>query len=197
MGLFKSKDERRIEREMKIRAGLKSIDRAIRQQQKQAEEFIQVAQQARRAGDTQQYNFTRSALKRSATLKRMLERQLIVMKNAMLIGQQAESARQFAESMTVMSKQIAAAFGDMDLTKTQADWEKAVNQSTSMQERMDLLLDSMQQQGTEPSVQADAISDDEIDRMIDAETLAAERSELSKLDEIESEINKELGRSKE
>ena len=32
MGLFKSKDERRVEREMKIRAGLRSIERSIRQQ---------------------------------------------------------------------------------------------------------------------------------------------------------------------
>ena len=30
MGLFKSKDERRIEREMKIKAGMRAIERSIR-----------------------------------------------------------------------------------------------------------------------------------------------------------------------
>ena len=33
MGLFKSKDERRIEREMKIKSGMRAIERSIRQQE--------------------------------------------------------------------------------------------------------------------------------------------------------------------
>ena len=33
MGLFKSKDERRVEREMKIRQGIRAIERSIRQQE--------------------------------------------------------------------------------------------------------------------------------------------------------------------
>ena len=40
-------------------------------------------------------------------------------------------------------------------------------------------------------------TDAEIDRMIDADVLAAEKAELSKLDELESEIAKELGQSKQ
>ena len=51
MGLFKSKDERRIEREMKIRQGMKAIEKSIRQQEKFAEDFIRNAQHARKIGD--------------------------------------------------------------------------------------------------------------------------------------------------
>ena len=51
MGLFKSKDERRIEREMKIRQGLRSIEKSIRQQEKFSEDFIKNAQHARKIGD--------------------------------------------------------------------------------------------------------------------------------------------------
>src|SRR5438105_2105888 len=123
MGLFKSKDERRVEREMKVRAGLRAIERSIRQQEKFSDDFIRNAQQAKRIGDNGQYLFIRSALKRTATVKKMLQRQLLAMKNAMLIQQQAAASQQFAESMALMAKEITQVFGTLDLTRTQAAWE--------------------------------------------------------------------------
>jgi hypothetical protein len=198
MGLFKSKDERRIEREMKIRGGLRSIERSIREQEKFSEDFIRNARQAKKIGDAQQYAFIRNALKKTATVKRMLERQLLSMKNAMLIQQQAKACQKFAESMDLMSTEIAQIFGEMDMTKTQANWEKAVVQASSLEERMDIFLDSMEQTGgASTSEPASAVGDDEIDRMINADVLAEEKAELTKLDDLESEIAKELGGAKQ
>src|SRR5256885_10874860 len=145
MGLFKSKDERRIEREMKIKSGLRSIERSVRQQGKFAEDFIKNARHAKQIGDNGQYVFIRSALKKTAAVKKMLERQLLAIKNAMLIQQQAASSQQFAESMALMAKEISRTFGELDLTKTQADWERAVAQAGSIEERMEIFLDSMEQ----------------------------------------------------
>jgi hypothetical protein len=196
MGLFKSKDERRIEREMKIKAGMRSIERSIRQQEKFSEDFIKNARHARQIGDNGQYLFIRSALKKTAAVRKMLERQLLAMKNAMLIQQQAAASQQFAESMNIMAKQIGDIFGEMDLTKTQAQWEKAVAQAGTMEERMELFLDTMQDaavSGAAATTREDLVTDDEIDRMINAELIASEKLELSKLDELESEIAKELG----
>jgi hypothetical protein len=200
MGLFKSKDERRIEREMKIRQGVRAIERSIRQQEKFSEDFIKNAQHAKKIGDNGQYLFIRNALKKTATVKRMLERQLLAIKNAMLIQQQAASSQQFAESMNLMAREIGRTFGEMDLTKTQADWERAVAQAGSMEERMEVFLDSMESAATsgEPaSAGVEAVTDDEIDRMIQADVLAQEKAELGKLDELESEIAKELGATKQ
>src|SRR5688572_19703376 len=200
MGLFKSKDERRIEREMKIRGGMRAIERSIRQQEKFADDFIKNARRARQIGDEGQYQFVRNALKKTAAVKKMLERQLLAIKNAMLIQQQAAASQQFAESMTLMAREIGRTFGEMDLTKTQAQWEKAVAQAGSMEERMEVFLDSMEQSalaGAPTTAREDLVTDDEIDRMIQADVLATEKSELSKLDELESEIAKELGATKQ
>jgi hypothetical protein len=200
MGLFKSKDERRIEREMKIRQGIRAIERNIHQQEKFSDDFIKNAQNARKIGDQNQYAFIRSALKKTATVKKMLERQLLAIKNAMLIQQQAESSRQFAESMNLMSAEIGRVFGEMDLSRTQAQWEKAVAQAGSMEERMELFLDSMEQaatSGATTSSREELVSDDEIDRMIQADVVAGEKQELGKLDQLESEIAKELGVAKQ
>ncbi len=199
MGLFKSKDERRIEREMKIKGGMRSIERSIRQQEKFAEDFIRNARHARQIGDEGQYQFIRSALKKTATVKKMLERQLLAIKNAMLISQQAQASQQFAESMNVMAQQIGQIFGEMDLTQTQAQWEKAVAQAGSMEERMEIFLDSMEDSARSgaPTTNQEIVTDQEIDRMIQAEVLASEKAELGKLDELESEIAKELGATKQ
>src|SRR5216110_894945 len=193
MGLFKSKDERRIEREMRIRQGVRAIEKSIRQQEKFSEDFIKNARHAQQIGDQGQYQFIRSALKKTASVKKILERQLLAIKNAMLIQQQAAASAQFAESMTLMAREIGRVFGEMDLTKTQAQWEKAVAQAGSMEERMDLFLDSMQDaaiSGSASTTRENLVSDDEIDRMIQAEVLASEKAELGKLDELESEIAK-------
>src|SRR3954468_2902897 len=200
MGLFKSKDERRIEREMKIRQGLRSIEKSIRQQEKFSEDFIKNAQHARKIGDEGQYQFIRGALKKTATVKKMLERQMLAIKNAMLINQQAQASREFAESMNLMAQEIGKTFGEMDLTKTQSQWEKAVAQAGSMEERMEIFMDSMEQgaiAGANSPTSNSLVSDDEIDRMIQADVLASEKAELGKLDALESEIAKELGATKQ
>src|SRR5512138_122746 len=154
MGLFKSKEERRIEREMKIKGGLRSIERSIRQQEKFSEDFIKNARHAQQIGDKGQYLFIRSALKKTAAVKKMLERQLLAIKNALLIQQQAQASQQFAESMNLMAQEIGRVFGEMDLARTQAQWEKAVAQAGSMEERMDLFLDSMEQGAIAASAQS-------------------------------------------
>ena len=126
----------------------------------------------------------------------MLERQLLSIKNAMLIQQQAAASREFATSMNLMAQEIGQTFKEMDLTKTQADWEKAVNQAGTVEAKMDIFLDSMEQSalsGGVTSAREELISDAEIDRMINADVMAQEKTELGKLDDLETEIAKELG----
>jgi hypothetical protein len=118
----------------------------------------------------------------------------------MLIQQQAQASQQFAESMSLMAREIGRVFGELDLTKTQADWERAVSQAGSIEERMDIFLDSMEQSATSASPagsREDLVTDEEIDRMISTDVLASEKAELGKLDQLESEIAKELGTNKQ
>ncbi|MEK7757427.1 MAG: hypothetical protein AAB385_09495, partial [Planctomycetota bacterium] len=135
MALFKSSEERRIERDIKIRQGVRRIEKSIREQGKFQDEFIRNAQQAKKIGDQSQYTFIRNSLKKTATIRKMLERQLLSVKNALLIKRQAEASADFAKSMGLMALEIGKLFGETDLVKTQADWEKAMVQSQTMEER--------------------------------------------------------------
>ena len=191
MGLFKSAEERRIERDIKIRQGIRRIEKSIREQGKFTDEFIGNAQRAKQIGDMAQYRFIRNSLKKTATIKRMLERQLLSVKSALIVKRQAEASADFAQSMGMMAAEIGKLFGETDLVKTQGEWEKAMVQSQTMEERMAMFLDSVEDiaaQDVEASA-SDVISDDEIDRMIEAEAEAVHQKELGKLASLRAELD--------
>ncbi len=197
MALFKSNEERRIERDIKIRQGIRRIEKAIREQGKFTDEFVKNARRAKEIGDTAQYQFIRNTLKKTAAMKRVLERQLLSVKNAMIIKKQAEASADFAGAMGMMASEIGKLFGETDLVKTQADWEKAMVQSQTMEERMGMFLDTIEDvaaQDAEMST-ADTISDEEIDRMIDAESEAEHQKEMGKLAGLRAEIDALKGKS--
>ena len=192
MALFKSSEERRIERDIKIRQGVRRIEKSIREQAKFQDEFIKNAQHARKIGDTSQYAFIRNSLKKTATIRKMLERQLLSVKNALLIKRQAEASADFAQSMGIMATEIGRLFGETDLVKTQADWEKAMVQSQTMEERMTMFLDTVEDvaaQDVELSKAGEVVTDQEIDRLIEAEAEAEHQKELDKLAGLRAELD--------
>ncbi len=197
MGLFKSPEERRIERDIKIRQGIRRIEKAIREQGKFQDDFIKNAQHAKKIGDNNQYAFIRNSLKKTATIRKMLERQLLSVKNALIIKRQAEASADFAGAMGLMATEIGKLFGETDLVKTQADWEKAMVQSQTMEERMDMFLETIEDvaaQDAEMSSSAEVISDEEIDRLIDAEAEAEHQKELDKLAGLRAELDSLKGK---
>jgi len=191
MGLFKSKEERRIERDIKIRQGIRRIEKSISEQNKFTDEFVKNARQARQIGDQASYLFIRNSLKKTATIKKLLERQLLAVKNALLIKRQAEAAADFAGAMKTMAAEVSRLYGDTDLAKTQMDWERAMAQSQSMEERMAMFLDGMEE-GAAADVSrapAEAISDEEIDRMIAAEEQVDQAREAQQMSALRAELN--------
>jgi len=199
VALFKSSEQRRVEREIKIRQGIRRIERAIREQGKFQDEFVRNAQRAKAIGDDAQYKFIRNSLKKTATIRKMLERQLLAVKNALLIKRQAEASADFSTAMGTMASEISRLFGQTDLTKTQADWEKAMVQSQTMQERMDMFLESVEdlaaQDAESVAAGGEVVSDDEIDRMIAAEAEAEHAKEMDRLTALRSELEQLKGQS--
>jgi len=194
MGLFKSKEERRIERDMKIRQGIRRIEKSIAEQTKFQDEFVKNARQARQIGDMQSYQFIRNSLKKTATIKKLLERQLLAVKNALLIKRQAEASADFAGAMKIMASEVGRMYGEADLTKTQLEWEKALAQSQSMEERMAMFLDGMEQGAAmDVSQAAEAITDDEIDRLLAAEEQVEKAREDQQMSALRAELEQLKG----
>lgn len=191
MGLFKSKEERRIERDIKIRQGIRRIEKSIAEQNKFSDEFVRNARQAKQIGDQASYQFIRHSLKKTAAIKKMLERQLLAVKNALLIKRQAEAAADFAGAMKIMAGEVSRLYGDTDLVKTQMDWEKALAQSQTMEERVTMFLESIESGAAADVSQAptEAITDEEIDRMISAEEQVEAAREGQQMSALRAELN--------
>jgi hypothetical protein len=195
MALFKSKEERRIERDIKIRQGIRRIEKSIAEQNKFTDEFVKNARQAKQIGDISSFQFIRNSLKKTATIKKMLERQLLAVKNALLIKRQAEAAADFSGAMKTMAAEVSRLYGDTDLAKTQMDWERAMMQSQSMEERVTMFLESIESGAAADVSQApaEAITDDEIDRMIAAEEQVDQAREVQQMSALRAELAKLKG----
>jgi hypothetical protein len=191
MSLFKSSEDRRIERDIKIRQGIRRIEKSISEQNKFTDEFIRNARRAKQIGDNGQYIFIRNSIKKTATVKKMLERQLLAVKNALIVKRQAEASSDFADAMGTMAREIGRMFGETDLTRTQLDWEKAMAQSQSMEERMSMFLETVEDIAASDTEQTpkEIVTDQEIDAMIEAESQAEHAKDVDDLDALRAELN--------
>ncbi|MHC5038351.1 MAG: hypothetical protein ACYTHM_13635 [Planctomycetota bacterium] len=195
MGLFKSREERRIERDMEVRKGLAAMKRQIKGLEKHERDYLTKARRAKALGDDGQLNFLKGTLKRTAAQRRMLERQLLSLETAQQLKNQAEIHSTFARSMNAVSNAISEAFGSTDLEKTQRDFEKAVARAENMEQRMDLLLEMGEEMmSAEPAGVDEVISDPELDQLIEG---GAAESEGAAFDQEIADrlkrLDKELG----
>lgn len=199
MGLFKSKEERRLERTMQVRRALTRLRRQIKDSEKNELAYIDKAKRAKKLGWANQYEFLKKAIKKSANMKVRLERQLLALESASQIKEQTESHAEFASAMNALSKSIAEAFGVADMAKTQVNFEKAMAQAENIEERMDTFLEMTSESmfGYEGSSEGELVSDEDIEKMIGVEVSHEERTAIEPdIDHDIASIERELDRSK-
>lgn len=195
MKIFKSKEERRIERDMQIRKTLGQFARQIKTLSKNEQSYLQSAKEAKKLGASAQLELARKALRHTIIQRKRLEQQYLTLKIAADMKNQADSLAQFANAMTAVSRTIAEVFGSVDLVKTQKDFEMSMAQARSMEERIDIFLESSSESMlSEPSDAEDVISDEELDRLIESEAAHEEGKLDDEIDRGLKEIEKELAK---
>ena len=193
MGLFKSKQERQIERDIEIRKGIARVKRQIADLGRHEAEWLEKAQRARQMGSTQELQFIKRTLKNTIAQRRILERQMLMMESAFQLKNQMETYQAFAESMGAVSKSIAEVFQTTDIAQTQKEFERAISKAQSMEQMMDVFLSMSSGSLTEVTTDSESVKDSEIDAMLDARIGAAEREGLDPeiergLKQIEEEL---------
>ena len=198
MGIFKSREDKRIERDIEVRKGVNSLKRNIRDLAKHEASYIQKAKKAKRIGDKQQYDFLKRQLKKTAAQHRMRERQLLSIETAVQIKNQAESDADFAKSMGVVAKAVSEVYGSVDFAKTQKNFEKAMMQAETLQQQMEIFLEMTQEHVMSGEVEGEneVVSDAEIDKMLEEEVVHEEGAGMDKeiekgLKDIQDELDRE------
>ena len=77
MGIFKSKEERSMQRSMEIKRGINKIRRNIQKLGTHEKDWLRKARRAKKIDDRQQFKFLRAQLKKTASQRRIRERQLL------------------------------------------------------------------------------------------------------------------------
>jgi hypothetical protein len=197
MSLFKSSEERRLEREMEIRKGLSRIKKQIRDQEREEREFIKKAKRAKQLGDSTQLKVIKANLKRTAYSRRLMERQLLNLEVFKQLKDQAEAQSDFARALETVSEAIAESYGSVNLAQVHKNCERAVSQSESMQQMMELMIEQTNESvgHMEGAQSDDLVSDEEIDRLIDEAVVAEETEEMedkvsSRLDSLRERFEK-------
>ena len=199
MGIFKSREEKKIERDIEVRKGLNALKRNIRSLQKDEKSFIDKAKRARKIDDKDQYAFLKQMLRKTYTQRRMRERQLLSIETALQIKNQAESDADFAKAMGSVAKSISEVYGQVDYAKTQKNFEKAMMQAETLQQQMEVFLDMTHEHIMTGSMEGEdeLVSDGDIARMLDEEVEREEGAgdvdrEIERgLKDIESELGGE------
>lgn len=194
MGWFKSEEEKRLEREIEMKRTIAQIKKNIREQQQFTQSYIDQAKRAKRIGDLATLQQLKGLIKKTATVVKMRERQLLSLEMTLQIKKQAESDSEFAKAMSTFAQSIAAVYKSVDYVQVAKQTEEAFQRANTIQERMQLMLDMTQDSiNTNMESSEDIVSDKDIDKMIDEQVMAEEGqkldAEISKgIKQIEDEL---------
>lgn len=177
MGLFATREERRIERNMQVRKALTQIRHQIKDNAKYEAGYVEKAKRARKLGWDAQYAFLKKAIKKTAIVRVQLERRLLALESSVQIKEQAEGHFDFAQAMNALSKSVADVFGATDMAKTQVNFERAMAQAESLEARMDMFLEMASDSmfGYETSTEQELVTDADIEKMLSEQVEHEER----------------------
>ena len=192
MSLFKSKAERKIERDIQVRQGIAQVRKQLKDLEKNEKQYLEKARRARRIASGEQLGFLKKAIRQTMAQRMLLERQMLAIETAVQLKNQAETYAAFAKSLNAVSRSIGEVFGSVDLAKTQKDFEIAIAKAETMEQRMDIFLEMTGESfmAGEKAEDEGIITDEELDRLIEAgEAKPVMDAEIAKgLKDIEKEL---------
>ena len=197
MGIFKSKDDRQLERQIRIKHFMAKIKKEILDCEKNAKKYLTYARRAKQMGDGQSLATSKAGLKQVMVAKRLRERQLLHLDIAMTIRDQAEADVHFAKAMKEVSIAIGELVRSVNMTEIQMQYEKAMAQSETLKQQSEAFIETAsstvqeREAGTE-----ELVPDAEIEKLIDEEAARTEAGEMDKdIEKGLKDIERELGDS--
>ena len=197
LGIFKTKEERLQERNIKVKQWLSQLRRQIKTLQKNEADYITKARVAHQKGFGDMFALLKGDIRSVRAEQNALERRILVIETAMQKQALMESNKIFAESMNAISKSISESFNAMDMAKMEASFEKAALQAQSVEDMATNFIETFISQNSSPDIEpGDDTSDEELDRLIFGDVKSSSQTRDTLLEEIEA-LEKGLNNSRE
>lgn len=198
-GLFKSKQQRQLERDMAIQNVLDLHRRRIRGLKKHEHGYCEKAVRAKRQGDKANYEKLIKLLVQTMNERRRLESAQLTFEAMVQTKDRIESYGEFAKGLQAATKSISSVFKNIDLTNTVSELNMAMSRAKQMDQTMNMVLDRVSDTSLDFDYEGneEAVGFDQIDAMISGRADIEESQTDGKIDqmlkEIESQMKKEEG----
>jgi len=162
MKLFKSEQEKDIERRMKVKQGRRKVERFIRDQQKQAQRYWELARRACRLGDREVLKRLVSLIAQTRRSVNLWERRLLYFDMIEAQRDQAVAGADFAQAFEAMAQTILAHAEPAELARIQVNLERSLMVADELEDRLEDFQTSL-------------------DEMLEQAATAEEREELAEI----------------
>ncbi len=167
MGLFKSKQEKEIEKKMLVKRTINAMNKQINTLEEQKKAMIEKAKTAKKNGLEAQYNLALTGYKMTLLQQRRAQEMLLNFEITSQMKDMTMMTKEFLGGMSVLSKEMAKLADEKEFIEVQKQFEVAMGKAEHQAEQMDMFMETSQDSFRSASGSTDSIDDTEIKDLID------------------------------
>ena len=141
MRLFKSKEEKELERTIESRRGKKTIQRYIKKQKDMLPKLWQMGREALRLEDEHQFQQTMVQYLWTEQQVTRWERYLLTFEMVEARRDQAHSTKEFLSALQAMGRSMIANADPKDVAQMQKDLQMGLARAEAMEDRMNIIME--------------------------------------------------------
>jgi hypothetical protein len=145
MGLFKSKQEKEIEKKMLVKRTINSMNKQIAKLEDQKQVFIDAAKRAKEKGLDAQYNLALSGYKMTVQQQRRAQEMLLNFEITAQMKDVTMMTSDFLRGLSDISREMTKLADAKEFSKIQAQFEEAMAAVETQTDQMDNFMEMSQE----------------------------------------------------
>ena len=194
MALFKSKQEKEIEKKMLVKRTINTMNKQITALEEKKKVFVEKAKTAKKNGLEAQYNLALTGYKMTLLQQKRAQEMLLNFEITSQMKDMTMMTKEFLGGMSVLSKEMARLADEKEFIKVQKQFELAMGNAERQAEQMDMFMETSQDTFKSAQGSTDSIDDKEIKEMIDRQAGLDEFGDDAidkELEELQKKMNAE------
>lgn len=186
MGLFKTKQQREIQKKMLVKRTVNSMNKQIARLEEQKKVFIDAAKRAKEKNLDAQFNLALSGYRMTVQQQKRAQEMLLNFEITAQMRDVTMMTTEFLKGMSVISKEMSKLADAKEFEKIQAQFEEAITAVETQTEQIDSFMEISQESFASAGKAKDGqnISADDFEKYI----IEASSSEQASNEDIDKEI---------
>ena len=141
MGLFKSKQDKEIEKKMLVKKAINNMNKQINTLEEQKKVLLDKAKIAKKNGLTSQYNLALTAYKQTVFQQRRAQEMLLNFEITSQMKDMTMMTKDFLGGMGILCKEMNKLTDQKEFIEVQKQFELAMNNAETQAEQMDMFME--------------------------------------------------------